>query len=226
MFSSFLTITLSAQTDTTIYLFADSIPRYKHGEEQLASVVSRNIRYPKFDRNTGRQGTVLVSFVIDTMGKLSDFKVIKGVGVGCGIAAVEALETTSQNWIPAYLAGKKVAYRMNYPVRFTVRPPYERQNLSEADSLDLVKIYTAEYYFRKGVKSFENNRMEESRDYFAKAIEFNPKDSESLYNRGIINRALGHDAEACVDFKLAGKLGDSKAREEYEKCKVKPGSQK
>jgi protein TonB len=64
-------------------------------------------------------GTCYVSFVVDTMGKIKDIKVVKGIK-GCFECDEEAKRLISimPNWRPSSVNGKKKECKINYPVKF------------------------------------------------------------------------------------------------------------
>ncbi len=49
----------------------------------------------------------MIEFIINQDGSLSDFKLIKGIGYGCGEAAIEAFKKMP-NWKPAMVSGMPV----------------------------------------------------------------------------------------------------------------------
>lgn len=81
--------------------------------EELSAVLS----YPAQARTMGIEGKVYIEFLVDESGKLSDFKVVKGIGAGCDAAAVDALAKVS-NWKPAVEKGKVVQQRLVLPIAF------------------------------------------------------------------------------------------------------------
>ena len=71
----------------------------------------------------GIQGKVLVDFVIDEKGKVQDVKVVKGVDELLDAEAVRVV-SSSPNWKPAQVRGKKVKCQMTIYVEFKL----ERRN--------------------------------------------------------------------------------------------------
>jgi protein TonB len=64
-------------------------------------------------------GTCYVSFVVDTLGKIRDIKVVKGIK-GCFECDEEAKRLISimPNWKPSSINGKKQECKINYTVKF------------------------------------------------------------------------------------------------------------
>ena len=75
------------------------------------------LRYPREAVQAGVQGRVLVDFVIDTRGRVTDVKVIKGVSELLDAEAVRVI-SASPDWKPARVRGKKVKCEMSLYVDF------------------------------------------------------------------------------------------------------------
>lgn len=75
------------------------------------------LRYPRGAVQAGVQGRVLVDFVIDTRGRVTDVKVIKGVSELLDAEAVRVI-SASPDWKPARVRGKKVKCEMSLYVDF------------------------------------------------------------------------------------------------------------
>jgi len=98
-------------------------------ERGLLALISRNIRYPEEARRANIEGTVVVSFIVETDGRLSDVRPIKDIGGGCGAEAVRVIEALTEaglRWQPARLGGKSVRMRQALPLRFRLEeaPPF------------------------------------------------------------------------------------------------------
>jgi TonB family protein len=92
---------------------------------KISEFVNQNIIYPASALNDTIEGTVVVSFVVDSFGKTSNIKVIKEVNSDCGKEAVRVIKMFP-NWSPAKNDGKAVAVRMKLPIRFNVKDLDER----------------------------------------------------------------------------------------------------
>lgn len=75
------------------------------------------LKYPPEAVRNGIQGRVLVDFVIDERGKVTDVKVLKGVDPLLDAEAVKVV-AASPDWKPARLMGKKVKSEMSLYVEF------------------------------------------------------------------------------------------------------------
>ena len=121
--------------DTTIYVVSDQAPRfpgcekldttevviYECAQRNLLRFVYDNVRYPFEAREQNISGTVVASFVIEKDGTVSDAKVIKDIGGGCGeeVLRIEnAMNEVFIRWKPGMKSGIPVRTRFNLPVKF------------------------------------------------------------------------------------------------------------
>ena len=83
----------------------------------LEKWVYQYLKYPEEAVRQGIQGKVLVDFVIDESGKVTDVKVLKGVDELLDAEAVRVI-TASPAWKPGYVRGKKVKAEISLYVEF------------------------------------------------------------------------------------------------------------
>lgn len=94
---------------------------YPGGINAFRKALQEKIKYPSQATRKGTEGTVTISFVIDKDGRITDAKIVKDIGDGCGDAALEALKQMTTPWSPATDAkGKTVKVRRTLPVKFTL----------------------------------------------------------------------------------------------------------
>ena len=103
------------------YLELDEHPTFKGGSpNDFAMWVARNVKYPKYAKETGIEGTVLVHFVIGTNGKISEAHVHQGVHPALDEEAIRVI-LKSPKWKPAKKDGKPVKVGYTMPVAFSFR---------------------------------------------------------------------------------------------------------
>ena len=83
----------------------------------LEKWVYQYLKYPEQAVIDGVQGKVMVSFVIEKDGKISDVKIVKSVSPELDAEAVKVV-SASPKWKPGRLAGEKVRTSMTIPVEF------------------------------------------------------------------------------------------------------------
>lgn len=95
--------------------------RKKCTEESLMKYIYKNIKYPRLAKDNDIQGMVVVSFVVDKNGEITDTKVIKDIGGGCGEEAekvILSMNSLPERWIAGMQRAQKVKVRYNMPIRF------------------------------------------------------------------------------------------------------------
>ena len=65
------------QGDNKIYDIVEQMPQFPGGDTELMQFIARNIKYPKVAQEKGVQGRVLVQFVVEKDGSLSNAKVLE-----------------------------------------------------------------------------------------------------------------------------------------------------
>jgi protein TonB len=97
----------------------EKLPAFPGGEAAFGNYLSKNIRYPPVAKENNTQGRVILSFVVERDGSLTDIKVLHDIGGGCGPEAVRVL-SKSPHWTPGIQNGKKVRVAYTMPVNFTL----------------------------------------------------------------------------------------------------------
>ena len=106
-------------------------------QDVLLKFIYANVQYPDSARLQGIEGTVVISFVVNPDSLISDAKIMRDIGGGCGEAAlyvINALNPLGLKWAPGKQKGVPVKVRMNVPVKFKIKeiPPYD---LVEGDTV-------------------------------------------------------------------------------------------
>ena len=89
-------------------------------DQALMQFISTYLAYPHQARQMGLEGTVYVSFVVDESGLVTQMKLVRDIGGGCGEAALELLREMPR-WEPGLMNGQKVKVRLNLPIQFSLR---------------------------------------------------------------------------------------------------------
>lgn len=95
----------------------DTPPSPVGGLEAWQRHLSDNLTYPTSARMKGIQGTVLVSFIVNTDGTIEAIELVQGIGGGCDEEAIRTIKI-SPNWTPGMIKGKAVRTRMKIPISF------------------------------------------------------------------------------------------------------------
>ena len=105
--------------DNTIKDFAavDVLPEFPGGIDGWGRYLTANLVYPKLARDKNVTGRVIVSFIVEKDGSLSEIKVLRGIGSGADEEAVKVL-TNSPSWRPGILGGRSVRVAFTMPIFF------------------------------------------------------------------------------------------------------------
>lgn len=108
-------------SDTTIYQMVEIMPEFPGGEQKLLQYISKNVKYPQIARESGIKGRVIIGFVIEPNGSVSNVKVLQGsIGGGCDEEAVRVVKSMPR-WKPGIQDGKAVRVRLAIPVNFIMQ---------------------------------------------------------------------------------------------------------
>lgn len=78
-----------------------------------------NLHYPNIARRAGIEGQVVIQFVVDESGNVSDLHILRDIGGGTGEAAMAAIQNTQ--WEPGRQRGRAVPVRFQVPIRFVLQ---------------------------------------------------------------------------------------------------------
>jgi len=97
---------------------AEVMPEYPGGDQAMMQFVADNVKYPQEAIDKEVSGRVMVGFVVEKDGSISDVKVVKGIGGGCDEEAVRVVNAMPK-WKPGMDKGKPV--RVSYIMPFTFK---------------------------------------------------------------------------------------------------------
>lgn len=103
-----------------IFTVVESMPSFPGGEAARIEFLRNNIKYPQMARESGIQGTVYVTFVVEPDGSVTDVRVLRGIGGGCDEEAVRVIKMMPK-WNPGLQRGKPVRVQFNMPIKFTLQ---------------------------------------------------------------------------------------------------------
>ena len=89
--------------------------------QKLYEFIYSKLKYPAIARENGIEGKVTLRFAVDKKGKVSQVKILRDIGGGCGDAAskvIKSMNNMSKKWIPGRQGGRKVSVWYTLPVVF------------------------------------------------------------------------------------------------------------
>lgn len=103
---------------------ADEKIKKSCAERKMAEFISQNITYPPKAFKKGIQGKPVVSFTVEKDGTLSNIKVLREIGGGCGKEAarvIQLMNDRGMRWIPGMQNGKPVRVTYSLPIGFKLQ---------------------------------------------------------------------------------------------------------
>jgi protein TonB len=100
-----------------IFDVTEVMPVPPDGMQGWNTYLRENLVYPADAKSLGIEGTVILMFVVNSDGSVSNVELLRGIGGGADEAALEVVKN-SPDWTPAMENGKVVNSRMRLPIRF------------------------------------------------------------------------------------------------------------
>jgi len=113
----FLDDPLSVEVAPEFVDYAEVMPDPEGGMSAFMAYLGKNLKYPKNGIKQGIEGKVYVQFIVDETGKLTELKVIKGIGADFDNESLRVL-AKAPAWKPGRQAGRPVKVRMVLPIIF------------------------------------------------------------------------------------------------------------
>ena len=96
-------------------------PKFQGGDENtFTKWVFERLVYPEMAKENGVQGRVILQFLVNTDGSVSDVKVVRGVDASLDKEAARVV-ASSPKWTPGRQRNKAVKVRYIFPVIFQLR---------------------------------------------------------------------------------------------------------
>ena len=105
------------EEEAQIFTVVEAMPGFPGGEAARIKYLNENIKYPQMARESGIQGRVFVTFVVEKDGSVTDVRVLRGIGGGCDEEAVRVIKNMPR-WNPGKQRGKPVRVQFNMPILF------------------------------------------------------------------------------------------------------------
>lgn len=105
------------EEEAPIFTVVESMPTFPGGDEARIKYLQENLKYPQMARESGIQGRVFVTFVVERDGNITDVKILRGIGGGCDEEAIRVIQNMPK-WVPGKQRGKPVRVQFNMPILF------------------------------------------------------------------------------------------------------------
>ena len=115
---------LNGQPSSKVYDVVEQAPEFPGGPQAMMQFIKDNLQYPQIAKENGIQGRVILQFVVDETGKVTDPKVIRSIDPSLDTEAIR-LVLSMPRWMPGMQDGKAVAVRYTIPVIFKLETAEE-----------------------------------------------------------------------------------------------------
>ena len=123
------------EIEEEIFTVVETQPQFPGGEDSLYNFIYSNLRYPQVAKDNAIEGRVFLTFVVEKDGSITNVKIIRDIGGGCGHEAKRVVEMMPK-WIPGKQNGKPVRVQFNMPIKFEVQ---EEDKAKHTDETSLLK---------------------------------------------------------------------------------------
>ena len=103
-----------------VFDMVEQMPAFPGGMQELMVYLGKNIKYPTIAQENGTQGRVIIQFVVERDGTISDVRVARGVDPYLDKEAVVVVKSMPK-WIPGKQNGKAVRVKFTVPVMFRLQ---------------------------------------------------------------------------------------------------------
>lgn len=100
--------------------FAEVMPQFEGGAEGMMKFIVKHTRFPSSARRLQTQGTVFVSFVVNSEGNVVDVKVVRGISADCDKEAARVI-ASMRGWKAGMQNHRPVSVRMTLPIKFQLQ---------------------------------------------------------------------------------------------------------
>jgi TonB family protein len=220
---------VSSESDK-IFTVVEQMPDFPGGEDALTKFIQKNIRYPEMERQKGIEGRVVLHFIVEKDGSLSDIKVLKGVSAGIDSEAIRVISILPK-FKPGRHQGIPVRVQFILPVKFKLPEDSKIQTvvikeqpvIEEKQSNDTNKVFNTveqmpefpggDEALHKFIQSqLEYPAMEKSNDIQGRVVVRGIVEKDGSYSELVVKKGLSPniDKEALRILGLLPKFSPGK----------------
>jgi len=109
--------TVVSQTNQKVFDTVEQMPEYPGGMQAMIEFLQTNMKYPEDAEKQKVEGRVMVQFVVETDGSISDVHVAKQVFPSLDAEAIRVVKAMP-NWTPGKEKGRVVRVKYLLPIVF------------------------------------------------------------------------------------------------------------
>jgi protein TonB len=108
------------EVENKVFDVVEQMPSFPGGQSALMQYLQSNVKYPVVAQENGVQGRVVVSFVVERDGSITDVQVVRSVDPSLDREAQRVVRSMPK-WIPGKQNGQAVRVKYNVPVSFRLQ---------------------------------------------------------------------------------------------------------
>ena len=109
--------TVVSQTNQKVFDTVEQMPEYPGGMQAMIEFLQTNMKYPEDAAKQKVEGRVMVQFVVETDGSVTDVHVAKQVFPSLDAEAIRVVQAMPK-WTPGKEKGRVVRVKYNLPIVF------------------------------------------------------------------------------------------------------------
>ena len=115
-----INISIDNEYSNEVFQVVEEMPEFPGGMVECMKFLGRNIQYPKISQENGIQGRVIVTFVINKDGSITEAKIARSVDYYLDKEALRVVSLMPK-WKPGKINGKAVRVKYTLPVMFRLQ---------------------------------------------------------------------------------------------------------
>nr|WP_325289441.1 TonB family protein [uncultured Bacteroides sp.] len=127
--------------DESVFEVVEQMPEFPGGYKEMMKYIEQNMRYPEEAKKAGTQGRVVVQFLVNKNGAISDVSVLHSVDRLLDAEAVRLVRSMPK-WKPGMQKGKAVTVKYTVPVLFKLEDVVSEASDKKNDVIIVIGTHT------------------------------------------------------------------------------------
>ena len=106
--------------DDKVYEVCEQMPIFEGGDAALLKYLRENLKYPDKTKDRGVQGRLVIGFIVEKDGSLTDVKVLRPVDIDLDAEVLRVVKGMPK-WIPGRHNGQRVRVRYLLPIHICLQ---------------------------------------------------------------------------------------------------------
>ena len=118
--NSSVNLPVRSSDNSKVFDVVEEMPQFPGGPSALFEYLAKSVKYPVVAEENGVQGRVLLTFIVERDGTITDVRVVKSVDPSLDKEA-QRVVTSMPHWIPGKQNGSPVRVKYTVPVTFKLQ---------------------------------------------------------------------------------------------------------